>query len=56
MKTYALVQLYSRFGYRAVSEHRVCKAMYEVLCLIPSYMDSVVSALRVEVPVLQKGI
>lgn len=27
METYALVQLYSRFGYRAVSEHGVCKAM-----------------------------
>lgn len=49
---------YFRFGCKAVSErrHGVCKAMYKVLCLIPSYMDSGVSALKVELSVFHKGI
>lgn len=49
---------YSGFGYRLVSEprHGLRKAMYKVLCLTPSYTDNAISAVKVELSVLHKGI
>lgn len=49
---------YSRLGYRAVCEprHGLRKVMRKVFCLIPSYTDSVVSALKVQLSMLRKGI